>query len=164
MSMTVNMPDEMKVTEGYAVADELMEKLQAVQGIETVGIMSGGGSGDMMLSSGSNKDFTFFLLLDDETGKNNTKVAKKLEKDDGRLSTGRIKCCNLNMDMSALTGDGLTLNIYGDDLDTLLSVSEDMKNLLSGIEGFENIENGQSDGDRQLVITVDKDKAMRLRG
>lgn len=67
-----------------------------------------------------------------------------------------------NMDMSALTGDGLTLNIYGDDLDTLLSVSEDMKNLLSGIEGFENIENGQSDGDRQLVITVDKDKAMRL--
>ena len=80
MSMTVNMPDEMKVTEAYAVADELMEKLQAVQGIETVGIMSGGGSGDMMLSSGSNKDFTFFLLLDDETGKNNTKVAKKLEK------------------------------------------------------------------------------------
>ena len=37
-----------------------------------------------------------------------------------------------------------------------------MKDLLSGIEGFENIENGQSDGDRQLVITVDKDKAMRL--
>ena len=162
MSMTVNMPDEMKVTEGYAVADELMEKLQAVQGIETVGIMSGGGSGDMMLSSGSNKDFTFFLLLDDETGKNNTKVAKKLEKMMEAYPQVEYSVATSNMDMSALTGDGLTLNIYGDDLDTLLSVSEDMKNLLSGIEGFENIENGQSDGDRQLVITVDKDKAMRL--
>jgi len=162
MSMTVNMPDEMKVTEGYAVADELMEKLQAVQGIETVGIMSGGGSGDMMLSSGSNKDFTFFLLLDDETGKNNTKVAKKLEKMMEDYPQVEYSVATSNMDMSALTGDGLTLNIYGDDLDTLLSVSEDMKELLSGIEGFENIENGQSDGDRQLVITVDKDKAMRL--
>lgn len=162
MSMTVNMPDEMKVTEGYAVADELMEKLQAVQGIETVGIMSGGGSGDMMLSSGSNKDFTFFLLLDDETGKNNTMVAKKLEKMMEDYPQVEYSVATSNMDMSALTGDGLTLNIYGDDLDTLLSVSEDMKNLLSGIEGFENIENGQSDGDRQLVITVDKDKAMRL--
>ena len=162
MSMTVNMPDEMKVTEGYAVADELMEKLQAVQGIETVGIMSGGGSGDMMLSSGSNKDFTFFLLLDDETGKNNTKVAKKLEEMMEDYPQVEYSVATSNMDMSALTGDGLTLNIYGDDLDTLLSVSEDMKNLLSGIEGFENIENGQSDGDRQLVITVDKDKAMRL--
>ena len=162
MSMTVNMPDEMKVTEGYAVADELMEKLQAVQGIETVGIMSGGGSGDMMLSSGSNKDFTFFLLLDDETGKNNTKVAKKLEKMMEAYPQVEYSVATSNMDMSALTGDGLTLNIYGDDLDTLLSVSEDMKKLLSGIEGFENIENGQSDGDRQLVITVDKDKAMRL--
>lgn len=162
MSMTVNMPDEMKVTEGYAVADELMEKLQAVQGIETVGIMSGGGSGDMMLSSGSNKDFTFFLLLDDETGKNNTKVAKKLEKMMEDYPQVEYSVATSNMDMSALTGDGLTLNIYGDDLDTLLSVSEDMKDLLSGIEGFENIENGQSDGDRQLVITVDKDKAMRL--
>ena len=162
MSMTVNMPDEMKVTEGYAVADELMEKLQAVQGIETVGIMSGGGSGDMMLSSGSNKDFTFFLLLDDETGKNNTKVAKKLEKVMEDYPQVEYSVATSNMDMSALTGDGLTLNIYGDDLDTLLSVSEDMKDLLSGIEGFENIENGQSDGDRQLVITVDKDKAMRL--
>ena len=162
MSMAVNMPDEMKVTEGYAVADELMEKLQAVQGIETVGIMSGGGSGDMMLSSGSNKDFTFFLLLDDETGKNNTKVAKKLEEMMEDYPQVEYSVATSNMDMSALTGDGLTLNIYGDDLDTLLSVSEDMKNLLSGIEGFENIENGQSDGDRQLVITVDKDKAMRL--
>ena len=162
MSMAVNMPDEMKVTEGYAVADELMEKLQAVQGIETVGIMSGGGSGDMMLSSGSNKDFTFFLLLDDETGKNNTMVAKKLEKMMEDYPQVEYSVATSNMDMSALTGDGLTLNIYGDDLDTLLSVSEDMKNLLSGIEGFENIENGQSDGDRQLVITVDKDKAMRL--
>ena len=162
MSMTVNMPDEMKITEGYAVADELMEKLQAVQGIETVGIMSGGGSGDMMLSSGSNKDFTFFLLLDDETGKNNTKVAKKLEKMMEDYPQVEYSVATSNMDMSALTGDGLTLNIYGDDLDTLLSVSEDMKDLLSGIEGFENIENGQSDGDRQLVITVDKDKAMRL--
>ena len=139
-----------------------MEKLQAVQGIETVGIMSGGGSGDMMLSSGSNKDFTFFLLLDDETGKNNTKVAKKLEEMMEDYPQVEYSVATSNMDMSALTGDGLTLNIYGDDLDTLLSVSEDMKNLLSGIEGFENIENGQSDGDRQLVITVDKDKAMRL--
>lgn len=162
MSMTVTMPDEMKVTDGYAVADELMEKIQKISGVETIGIMSGGGSGDMMLSAGSNKDFSFFILLDDETGKNNSVIAKKLEALMEAYPQVEYSVATSNMDMSALMGDGLTLNIYGDDLDTLLSVSQDMKELLSSVDGFENIDNGQAEGDRQLVITVDKDKAMRL--
>lgn len=163
MSMSMTTPDDWKVEEGYQAADDLLEKFKAIDGVETVGIMSGGGSGDMMLTSGTNKDFSFFLLLDDETGKNNQVVADAMEQimQDG-YEVCEYSIATSNMDVSSLMGSGLQIEVYGDDLDTLVSVSEDMMALLGEVEGFEQIENGQEAGDEQLVVTIDKDKAMRL--
>lgn len=162
MSMTLSTPEEWTVEDGYEAADELMEELHKIKGVETVGIMSGGGSGDVMLSSGTNKDFSFFLLLDDETAKNNEVVAQQIET---HLAENYADCeytvSTSNMDMSALMGSGLQIVIYGEDTDVLLSTSNDMVKLLEGVEGFENISNGQEEADRQLSVTIDKDKAMR---
>ncbi len=162
MSMNMTVPEEWEIEEGYAAADDLMEKISAIDGIETVGIMSGGGSGDMLMSSGSNKDFSFFLILDDATGKDNNVVAEKLEAimQDGYADT-EYTIATSNMDISALMSSGLQINVYGEDTDRILEVSNDMVSLLEGVKGFENVTNGQEEADRQLEITIDKDKAMR---
>ncbi len=163
MSMTMSVPDEWEVEEGYAAADDLLGKIRAIDGIETVGIMSGGASGDVMMSSGTNKDFSFYLILDDETGKDNEVVAKKLETimQDGYADT-EYSIATSNMDISALMSSGLQIEIYGDDVDTLLEVSNDMVKLLEEVKGFDNVTNGQEEADRQLSVTIDKDEAMRL--
>lgn len=46
------------------------------------------------------------------------------------------------MDMSALMGDGVTINIKGKDLDKLQTISEDMMKKLEKVDGLDNITNG----------------------
>ena len=65
------------------------------------------------------------------------------------------------MDMSALGGSGMQLDISGKDLDELLKISEDMKTLLGKVEGFEEISNGQEEADKGIQLVLDKDEAMR---
>ncbi|MCR5418399.1 MAG: efflux RND transporter permease subunit [Lachnospiraceae bacterium] len=162
MSMDVTAPAEMSVSEAYEMADGLMEKVMKIPGIETVGMMSGGGS-TSLLSTGSNKAFSLFILLTDKQGKDNPRIAKDLEK----LMDSEYKECEYtvttsNMDLSALVGDGMQVDVFGDDIDTMLSVSEDIMELLSSIKGFEEVSNGQEEADDQLHVIIDKDKAMRL--
>ena len=66
------------------------------------------------------------------------------------------------MDISALMSTGLSIEVYGEDIDQTLAVSHDMIELLEGIKGFEDVTNGQEEADQQLIVSIDKDKAMRL--
>ena len=128
MTMNVTIAEDMTVEEGYQAMDDLMEQMQQIDGIATVGIMSGGGSGNIMLSQGTNKDMNIMLLLEDEAGKNNTVIADKLEKmmQESDYADLEYNISGSNMDMSALTGSGLEIKISGDDLDTMLAISHDM--------------------------------------
>ena len=163
MSVSMSVPTEWEVKDGYAAADDLMEKFKAIDGVVDVGIMSGGGSGDIMMSSGTNRDFSIFILLDDATGKNNEVVADKLEKimQEGYAET-EYTIATSNMDISALMSSGLQIQVYGEDIDDILAVSKDMMDLIGSVKGFENVTNGQEEADSQLVVSIDKDKAMRL--
>ncbi len=161
MSMEVTAPSEMSVDDAYAVADELMQEVCSVPGIETVGMMSGGGS-TSLLSTGSNKNFSLFILLKDKQGKDNDRVARDLEKlMEQKHSDCEFSVSASNMDMSALVGSGLQVDIYGDDFDEMIAVSEDVMELAGQIKGFGNISNGQEEADDQLHVIVDKDEAMR---
>lgn len=162
MSISMSVPTEWEVEEGYAAADDLMEKIKEIDGVVDVGIMSGGGGGDLMMSSGSNKDFSIFILLDDATGKDNGIVAEKLEAimQEG-FSETEYTIATSNMDISALMSSGLQIQVYGEDLDAILEVSKDMVKLIEEVKGFENVTNGQEEADKQLVVSIDKDKAMR---
>ncbi len=163
MSMTMSAPQEWEVEEGYAAADDLLEKIRKIEGIETVGIMSGGGGGDMMMSSGTNKDFSFFFLLDDETGKDNSVVAEKIEKIMvADYSDTEYTIATSNMDISALMSSGLQIKVSGEEIEDILAVSEDMVQLLEEVQGFENVTNGQEEADMQIQVSIDKDEAMRL--
>jgi HAE1 family hydrophobic/amphiphilic exporter-1 len=55
----------------------------------------------------------------------------------------------------------MEINISGEDLDTLLSISHDMEDILGDVKGLENISNGQEDADEGIKIVVNKKKAMK---
>lgn len=162
MSVNVSALEEMSDEEAYAMADRVMEAFGRIQGVETVGVMAGGGMAGLM-GGGSDgpMSFTYSILLDEKTARDNSGVAAQMneilagETCEGSVSTS-------NMDLSALMGSGLQIKIYSNDLDTMLRVSEDMMSLLDSVDGFTEISNGQEDSDTEIRIVVDKDKAMAL--
>lgn len=162
MSVNISALEEMTDEEAYAMADRVMDAFGKIEGVETVGVMSGGGMAGLM-GGGSDGpiSFTYSILLDEVTAQDNSGVAEQMnqilaeESCEGSVSTS-------NMDLSALMGSGLQLHVYSNDLDTMLEVSEDMMALLDTVEGFTEITNGQEDSDTEIRIVVDKDKAMAL--
>ena len=164
VSVNVTMNEELDQEEIYKQADEVLDKITQVNGVETVGAMSGGG-GMMSMSGGGNDkntQFTYYALLDDEHRNDAEKIAKKIEKfGEGKESAYELEVSSSDMDMSALGGSGMQVDIKGEDLDTLLDVSEDVMAMIGKVKGFEEITNGQDEEDMGIRLALDKDAAMR---
>lgn len=166
VSATLTLPQGTKRQEAYEMADQAMETMLTVPGVETVGAMDGGSTASLLGMGGSSsstvESMSFYLLLSEEGAKNSQALADQMTQEmQEQLPGCELAVSTSNMDMSVLGGSGMEIVIQGRDLDTLQSISQDMMDLLGQVEGFTEISNGQEDGAPQIRVTVDKDKAMQ---
>ncbi|MDM8201903.1 efflux RND transporter permease subunit [Allofournierella massiliensis] len=166
VSATLTLPQDTKRQDAYEMADQAMETMLQVPGVETVGAMDGGSTASLLgmggTGSGTVDSMSFYLLLSEEGAKNSQALADQMTQNvQEQLPGCELSVSTSNMDMSVLGGSGMEIVIQGRDLDTLQSISQDMMDLLGQVEGFTEISNGQEDGAPQIRVTVDKDKAMQ---
>lgn len=157
MSATMTMPEGSDAIETEAMTDKAIRIMQDIPGVETVGAMNGS-SGIMSTSSSDETSVTFYLIL--EEGTDNSAVADAITEQTKKLSC-EMMISESTMDMSAISGSGVQIDVYGDDLDQLQEVCKELAGKLETIEGLEEISDGNEDPDTQKVITVNKDAAMR---
>lgn len=165
MSVTLEADETLTDEETFALADQAMEKMTSIDGVTYVGMISGsssasGSASSMMMSSGGTHNLNVFVLLDEDTAKDNGPVAKQLEKICKELKFKDYSVSTSNMDLSSYMASGLTVNIYGSDTDKLLEISNDVMNMVSDVKGFTKVSNGQESGDKTIQLTIDKEKAM----
>ena len=166
VSATLTLPQGTKRQEAYEMADQAMETMLTVPGVETVGAMDGGSTASLLGMGGSSsstvESMSFYLLLSEEGAKSSQALADQMTQEvQEQLPGCELAVSTSNMDMSVLGGSGMEIVIQGRDLNTLQSISQDMMDLLGQVEGFTEISNGQEDGAPQIRVTVDKDKAMQ---
>ena len=167
LSVTVEMPEDTAKEDAFATADAVMDQLIAIDGIETVGAMSGGAATGAIagMSTGSSTDntrFVYYIVLNDEGGKNQAAIRQQIADRTADLPC-EVKTSSSGMaDMSSLTGGGLQIDIYGNNLEDLLTASEQVMEMLSHVDGLTEISNGQEESDAEVRIVINKDKAMRL--
>ena len=167
LSVTVEMPENTAKEDAFATADAVMDQLIAIDGIETVGAMSGGAATGAIagMSTGSSTDntrFVYYIVLNDEGGKNQAAIRQQIADRTADLPC-EVKTSSSGMaDMSSLTGGGLQIDIYGNNLEDLLTASEQVMEMLSHVDGLTEISNGQEESDAEVRIVINKDKAMRL--
>ena len=164
LSITVTMPDKTAKEDAFATADSVMDAVMSIDGVETVGAMSGGTDSMVMMTNSAENDtstFTFYVLLGDKAPK--AKVVEQEIYD----KTADLNCTlevssNGMMDMSTLSGSGIEVDLYGHDLEDLASAGKQVIELMNGMDGIENVTDGQDASDAEINITIDKDKAMRM--
>ena len=164
--ITVNVSTPAGITreESYAMADKVIDQLLAVDGIEEVGVMDSGSTsgllGGMSMGGGSSYgSYVYYIVLPDDT------PSKEVDRitDDINAITSEVKIqasAGGIDDMTALLGSGLSLKIYGDDLDTLKQLSEELVEIVKGVEGYSGVRSSFSDGEPTIQLVIDRDKAM----
>ena len=168
LSITVTVPADTEKEEAFATADAVMDAITGIDGVETVGAMSGGSdsTSNMLMMSGTegtadNTSFTYYVLLTDEGAGNSKAIQQQIAESTADLNC-EVNISASSMDMSALSGSGIEVDIYGRELDDLTAASQQVMELLNSVDGIENVSNGQEAGDEEVHIVINKDKAMRL--
>lgn len=169
LQMSLTMPEEMSVEECYDTADMVIERMTQIEGLGPIGVMSGGEETLITSSAGAKADYTryqFMLVMEDENAGQEevNRVIHDAENSLADLADMGVEytLTSSMMDSSQLTGSGLSISIYGSDLEELTRISEDVMELVGNIEGFDEISNGQEEPDQVIHLSIDKDKAMSL--
>lgn len=163
ISITATLPYDSTYEETAQTAQDILKVMESYPQFETTAAMTGSMSSVMGLAGtmDTTGSVTAYGVLKDEYAKNSSQISQNLEKDleniEGEITvSGGSSMTSMS---SIMGGTGVTINIYGDDLDTMKQTAESVAETLSQIEGIGQVDSGTKETTPVLKITVDKEKA-----
>lgn len=166
ISVSLTMPEDSLLEDTAEQTDKAMALIQEIEGVDTVGAMVSGGQASMLgMSAGGNEDYSnvsMYVILKEEKTRSSQEIAKEIEEKCKNLEA-EVSASGSSMDMSALGGSGVSIQIKGQELLTLQELADKVAVKLETVEGTQSISNGIEDPDPELRISIDKEKAM-LKG
>ena len=154
MSATLTPDTALSDRDQKAQASAIMTDMLALEGIGSIGLMNG--SGSVMASDGN---FSYYIIVDESAGRKNRDIAADIEAIGDRYGAD-LSAQASTMDISMLTGSGISVEITGDDIETLQSIALDVAQLARDTEGITDVSDGLEDAVPELRIVVDKEKAI----
>lgn len=163
ISLTVAAREDEYITEEELrdCCDELTEILETIDGIETIGIMTGGNS--MLSALGSSAESaTVYIILDPDTKRKSSEITKEID-DKTKDMTCEVSSSGSGMDFSAYFGSGLGVMIKGRDMDKLRETAVEIAGILENTPGCVDVDPGLGETTTSYTIHVDKEKAMKYK-
>ena len=161
LSVTVTMPEGTTRDEAVALADQVMERVMSVDNIDAAGFMMGSGSmGGLSMTSTGNGDYDVTGYLTMPEGTFGSDAGKEIEALCADLPCEVTTTGVMSGMMSYMTGSGVSLQVYGDDMEGLQTAAGALGRRIAEVEGVEDVSDGLEDAAPALQVVVDRDKAM----
>ncbi len=160
LTVTVTLADDATVQDTAAVTDQVVERIYEIEDVENIGAMLSSTSASTLTGgSGSANSATVYVVTYEDKSMSNEEIADRILAKTQDLEAD-ISVNTSSMDMSAMGGSGITIQVRGRDLDTLKTIANEVAAVLESVEGTANVSNGLEDAGEELRITIDKDKAV----
>ncbi len=161
LSVSFEMPEEATERETQDMAVALTDRLLTVPEVETVGVSGSSGAMGMMTGSGgSSGGMTMYVVLREDKTRSNAEIIRAIE-DAAEGLDCTVSASGSGMDISMLSGEGVSVSLKGDDLDTLRDLAAAAGEKLAALEGIAAVDDGQEQAAPEVRVTVDKNAAMR---
>ncbi|MCM1155079.1 MAG: efflux RND transporter permease subunit [Roseburia sp.] len=163
LSITLEMPEDADFEEMTEVSDTVIERISTLEEVETIGAMAGEGSiMSMMSGSAGGTSVTMYVMLSEDAERSTKEVEEEITKLCADLE------CEMTVSSSAMSGassilggEGVSIQVYGDDLDALSQAAKDVAEILEDVEGTAEVSNGIEETDPEIHFMVDKEAAMK---
>lgn len=164
-TVSLTMPKDTPLDETAQVTDKVVEHLLSLEEVEDVGAMAETSSMSMLTGGGdaATNATTIYVSLSEDKDKSNEQLADEIMADLAELceeNQAEITIDTSSMDMSALGGSGISIQVQGRDIDTLQEIAEDIAAIVESVEGTANVSDGLEESTGELRIIVDRDKAI----
>lgn len=165
ISMTVTLPKNTPLSHTGEVTDEILYKIAEIDEVVDIGAMANASSLTMLTGNGnsSTNETAVYISLDENKKRTNEVIADEIENrisDIVEREEAEIAIETSSMDMSAMGGSGITVQIEGRELDTLQELAKEVAGIVEGVEGTTEVSDGLEESTGELRIIVDRDKAI----
>ena len=148
----------------YSKMDEFISKTIEIEGIDSVGVMTGGGTA--LIATTDTDDYLNYSVMvmteDEKIGAGEVnRICNEMQAAADELGI-EVSISSGMGDMGSLLGSGLSISVYGKDNDTLIAISKDIMDIVSGVEGYVDVSNGQEEAAQVLHLNINRDYAMGL--
>ena len=159
LTVTVSAKEDEKLTfeELTERADEVVDKISGISGVDSIGAMACGGG--IMSMGGSTDSVTMYVLIDD-SGATGSEITASIQALTADLD------CNVNTDssasdMSSFFESGISVRVSGKDLDKLQKLAGQIAEVVEKTEGTVDVDDGLGDTTPSFTVKVDKEKAAK---
>ena len=172
--VTLSTEKDMTKEESYAVAENVIDALLAVDNVEEVGVttdsrvagMDVGQLGlpqtitDLLNAANSYGTYQINVMLDESLSSRQIEQAREALEE----AVNGVEHCTATVEISGmqeLTSQldmGLTVQVSGSDIDTMTALSEKVVDMVNEMDGFTNATNGLGSGDATINLQIDRDK------
>ena len=161
LSLSVTMPEGTTREEAVQLADEVMERVMSVDNVSDAGFMMGSGTmGGLSLTSTSNGSYDVTGYITMPEGTFGSEAGKEIEALCADLPCKVTASGVMSGMMSYMTGSGVSLTVYGSDMEELQSAARALGQRIAQAEGVTEVSDGLEDAAPALQVVVDRNKAM----
>lgn len=161
LSVSLTLDKDATLEETAAVTDEVVAKILEIEDVDHIGAMTTSSTASLMGvggSSSTNATNIYVVTKEDKT-RSNVEIAEIIKEKTAHIDVEMVITTS-DMDMSALGGSGVSIQVGGRDLDTLQSIAKDVAALLTEVEGTTDVSDGLGEAEEELRIIIDRDKAI----
>ena len=160
LTVTVTLEEDATIQDTAEITDQVVERILEIEDVQNVGAMLSSSSTSMLTGgSGMSNSTTIYVVTYEDKTMTNEEIADIIETKTADLDAD-ISADASSMDMSALGGSGISIQVRGRDIDTLQSLANEIAAIVESVEGTANVSNGLQESSEELRITIDKEKAI----
>lgn len=165
ISVSVEMKETLTDIQAQDIAEQTAAKIAEIEDIETVAIIGQTNGGGMMalrssIAGGSNYQLMNIYIMLKENKKHTNLEIEQLIIQKTKDINAAVVVSTSNMNIAALGGSGITINIKGNNLDQLQIIANDIGNIVKKVNGVDTVTDGNEDQQTESRVIVDKTKAM----
>ncbi len=162
MTISVTMPDGTPLEETARTTDDIIERIRTLEDVEDVGAMASTSSLSLLTGGGNSaKNATeIYVTLREDKELTGDELAKKIEEMTADIEEAELVINTSSMDMSALGGSGISIQVRGREIDTLQTIAADIAQIVRDTEGTTEVSDGMENSTEELRIIIDRDKAI----
>ena len=161
LSLTVTMPEGTTRRQAVELADTVLERVMTVDNVQDVGFMMGGGTmGGLNMgaamggSSGGSYDVEGYITMPEGTF--GSDAAKEITALCADLPCEVTASGVMSSMMSMMTGSGVSLQVFGDDMEDLQSAAQALAKRLEQVDGVAEVDDGLDESAPALQVVVDR--------
>ncbi|MBQ4347607.1 MAG: efflux RND transporter permease subunit [Firmicutes bacterium] len=160
ITINVALPSGSVLDETSEVVEEVLEHAEAIPEADTIYALIGGDIMSAMMGGDSSAASVFVLLKDQsERTRSTDEITHELSEKLSKIAGAEIDCSSSSSAMGSFGSSGLSFDVYGEDNDELIKISEELVALISDVPGLLNVESSAEALVPEANIKVNRLKA-----